>query len=278
MNALILGLSWFIPALVALIFIGLKVFDENNQVDFQKMRNTIWKARGGMFILLIVAIAIKIENTVKDIYPVGIKATKWFYQFEGVEHILFLQNHLDQIIVIHSASLFYILGLTFLVVFMPVFFLSRGDTDNFLLFSKALMVNYFFILPGYFLLHVEVTSVYPPAGVQKIMYSHDQYYAILYLINRLSNCFPSGHISISLTITLLVLFKTKLKRLSYFSIIFTIMTGFVIIYLGVHWLIDIPAGFLIGLFAFWSVKEGKFDFLFDPIIEFFEEKTEKCIK
>lgn len=277
MSALILGLLWFIPGLAALILISLKVFDEDDQVDFQGIKNTIWKARGGLFILLIVAIAVKIENTVKDFYPVGIKATNWVYQFEGVEHVLFLQNHLDQLIVIHSASLFYILGLTYFVVFTPVFFLSRGEKENFTLFSKILMVNYFFILPGYFLFHVEVTSLYAPE-VQRIMYSHDQYYAILYLINRLSNCFPSGHISISLSITLLALFRTKLKRFGYFGIVFTVMTGFVIIYLGVHWLIDIPAGFLIGIFAFWSVKEGKFDFFFDPIIGFFEERTEKYVK
>lgn len=273
MSSLLLGLSWFVPALISLILISLKVFDEDGKVEFKRMREKFWRARGGLFILVLVALALKIENTIKDIYSVGIKATGWFYNLEGVEHILFFQNHLDQFIVIHSASLFYTLGLTYFIGFIFIFFLARDEKENFTLFSKALMVNYFFILPGYFILYVKVSSLYAPE-VHPIMYSHDQYYAIIRLINRLSNCFPSGHISISLTITLLALFKARLKRFGYFGIVFTVMTGFVIIYLGVHWLLDIPAGIAIGFFTYWSVTRGKWDFLFDPVIKFFEDKTE----
>ncbi|MFW6141206.1 MAG: phosphatase PAP2 family protein [Candidatus Saliniplasma sp.] len=272
MSDLALGLIWFVPSLVFLILISLKVFDEDKKVDISKFLDTVYKARGGLFVLLLVFLSVKIENTLKDFYPIGIKATEWFYQVEGVQHIVFLQNHLGHYLLVNTASIFYILGLTYFVVFTPVFFLARADKEHFNMFSKLLMVNYFFILPGYFIFYVKVTSLYAPE-VSPIMYSNDQYYAILHLINRLSNSFPSGHISISLSITLFTLLKAKLKRFGYFGIIFTIMTGFVIIYLGVHWVLDIPAGFLIGIFAYWSVTRGKWDFLFEPIIEFFEEKT-----
>ncbi|MFP4001423.1 MAG: phosphatase PAP2 family protein [Thermoplasmata archaeon] len=274
MTPLIKGLMWFIPSLVVLILISLKVFDEDKRVDLSGLENSLWVSRGGLFILFLVFLGVKTENTIKDFTALGgFKATDWFYHFEGVEHIVFLQTHLDNFIIIHISSIFYTLGLTFFVVFTPIFFLARHEKDNFMFFSRALLVNYFFILPGYFLLHVTVTSLYAPE-VEPIMYSNDQYYAILYLINRLTNCFPSGHISISLTITLMALFKAKLKRFGVFGIIFTISTGFVIIYLGVHWLTDIAAGIVIGSFTYWAVKNGKVDFIFDPIIDFFERKTE----
>ncbi|MFP4050265.1 MAG: phosphatase PAP2 family protein [Thermoplasmata archaeon] len=277
MSPLILALVWFIPSLVILLLIGLKIFDENHKVDFSNFPEIIWDVRGGLFVLLLVYIALKIENTVKDYYNVGIKATEFFYRVEGVEHIVFLQNHLDHYLIIESSSLFYTLGLFYLVVFAPLFFMFRGERENFNLFSKMLMVNYFFLIPSYFILHVVVTSYYAPE-VAPLLYSNDQQLALLHMINRLDNCFPSGHISVSLTITFLALFNAKLKRLGYFGIVFTALTGVVILYIGVHWALDIPAGIALGVFAYWSVIRGKWDFLFDPIMNFFEEKTEKLGK
>lgn len=277
MSALILALIWFIPSLIFLLLIGLKIFDEDDKVSFSNFPEIIWKVRGGLFLLLLVYIALKIENTVKDHYAVGIKATEWFYRVEGVEHIVFLQNHLDHFLIVESSSLFYTLGLFYLVVFAPLFFMFRGEKENFNLFSKMLMVNYFFLIPSYFILQVIVTSYYAPE-VDPLLYSNDQQLALLHMINRLDNCFPSGHISVSLTITFLALFKAKLKRLGYFGIVFTILTAVVILYLGVHWALDIPAGFALGVFAYWSVIKGKWDFLFDPIIKFFEEKTARLSK
>ncbi len=268
------ALLWFIPSLVFLLLSGLKIFDEDRKVSLKNFPDIIWDVRGGLFLLLLVYIALKIENTVKDFYTVGIKATEFFYRVEGVEHIVFLQNHLDHYLIIESASLFYTLGLFYLVVFAPLFFLFRGEKENFNLFSKMLMVNYFFLIPSYFILHVVVTSYYAPE-VSPLLYSNDQQLALLHMINRLDNCFPSGHISVSLTITFLALFKAKLKRLGYFGIVFTALTGVVILYLGVHWALDIPAGVALGVFAYWSVIRGKWDFLFDPIMNFFEEKTAK---
>jgi len=268
------ALLWFIPSLVFLLLVGLKIFDEDRKVSLKNFPNIIWDVRGGLFLLLLVYIALKIENTVKDFYTVGIKATEFFYRVEGVEHIVFLQNHLDHYLIIESASLFYTLGLFYLVVFAPLFFMFRGEKENFNLFSKMLMVNYFFLIPSYFILHVVVTSYHAPE-VSPLLYSNDQQLALLHMINRLDNCFPSGHISVSLTITFLALFKAKLKRLGYFGIVFTALTGVVILYLGVHWALDIPAGVALGVFAYWSVIRGKWDFLFDPIVNFFEEKTAK---
>lgn len=276
MNALLKGLLWFVPTLIFLVIISLLFFDEDRKINLGEFKDTLIEARGGLFILALVALAIKIENLLFDIQPIGIHATNFFYNLEGVSHVIFLQNLLDNFYLIHSFSLFYVLGLTYFVVFTPVFLLTRGDKDMFVLFSKAFAVNYMFILPGYLFLHVTVTSFYAP-DVQPLLYSHPQYYEILRLINRQSNCFPSGHISISLTITLIGVYQLRLKRFAVFSVIFTLLTAFSIIYLGVHWLLDIPAGIAVGMFAYWSTSSGKFDLIFDPLIQFFEKRTQSLV-
>ncbi len=268
MTPLTKGLLWFIPSLVALILIGIRLFDEDKKVRFDLLVNTAWKGRGGIAVLIMVAIAIKIENIIFDIRPLGADVTWWFYRVEGVGHILFLQKHLSSHYIVHASSLFYVLGLTFFVSFVPLFFLLREDTENFNLFAKALAVNYMFILPGYLLLHVTVTSYYVPE-VEPLMYGQPQYLAILQLINRQSNCFPSGHTSISLTITLIALYNARLKRLAYFGILFTVLTVFVIVYLGVHWLLDIPAGIAVGAFAYWSTSTGRMDRFFNLVTDRF---------
>lgn len=273
MSPLLQGLVWFIPSLVILLVVSLKFFDDDNGIFFDGLQDTIRGTGGGIAILILVAVVIKIENIIFDIRPLGIDVTWWFYQVEGVEHILYLQNHLSNPIIVHLSSLFYVLGLTFFVAFIPIFFILRRDINNFELFAKALAVNYMFILPCYIFFHVTVTSSYAPE-VEPLLYSHPQYLAILQLINRQSNCFPSGHISISLTITLIAMYSERLNRLAVFGIIFTLLTAFVIIYLGVHWLIDIPAGVAVGVFAYWSTSTGRMDILFDTITEKFSNGTE----
>lgn len=272
MDALLKGLLWFIPSLIALIAISLKFFDEDGRVDFSNIGCKLWRSRGSIFILFLVGLSVKIENWVHDIHPSGLNVTHIFYDLEGAAVIVFLQESLTHPFIIHASSIFYVLGLTFFVIFTPLFFFLRGEAKMVELFAKCLAVNYMFILPGYFLLNVLVTSYYSPL-VEPLVYSHPQYLEILRLINRQTNCFPSGHISISLTMTLIFLYSTKLKRAAYFGIIFTALTAFVIIYLGVHWLSDIPAGVALALFAYSAVSSGRMDFIFDPLIRFAEKVT-----
>ncbi|MFW6040532.1 MAG: phosphatase PAP2 family protein [Thermoplasmatota archaeon] len=273
MDPLYKGLLWFIPSLVLLLLISFKLFDEDNKISLGSLKETLWEVRGSLFILFLVAAFLQLENRIHDIYEPGFRVTWWFYQVEGTTHIVWLQENLYNYFLVHALSLFYVLGLTFFVMLIPLFFIIRGEKDIFNQFCEALAVNYMFILPGYFFLHVVVTSFYAPE-VQPFMYSNPQYFALIQLTNRQTNCFPSGHISIPLTMTLIAMYKAKLKRLGVFGFIFTIITGFAIIYLGVHWIIDIPAGVAVALFAYWSTSNGKMEPLFKRVIEPFERITQ----
>lgn len=269
------GLLWFLPGIIILILLSLYLFDEDGKMkeNAMKVKNSLWEARGGIFLLLLIFFALQIENLLHDLYEPGFRITSWVYELEGASHIIWLQQNFNYSLLIHFSSIFYVLGLSFFVAFIPVFFILRNDIELFEQFSKALAVNYMFLLPGYLFLHLVVTSYYDQAGVEPLIYSHEQYNALILLTNRQTNCFPSGHTSIPLTITLIALYSAKLKRLAVFGILFVIFTIFVIIFLGIHWLIDIPAGIAVAFFAYWSTSTGKIDPVFRPLIDGFKKLT-----
>ncbi len=280
MDPLHKALSWFIPGVIILILVSLFVFDEDGKMkeNAAKVKSSIWKARGGMLLLFLIALALQVENLIQDIYEPGIRITSWVHGLEGTSYIVWMQQNLNHNILVHFSSVFYVLGLSFFVMFIPVFFILRDDIELLEQFSKALAVNYMFLIPGYLFLHLVVTSYYEPAGVEPLIYSHEQYNALILLTNRQTNCMPSGHTSIPLTITLIALYSAKLKRLAFFGIIFVAFTLFVIIFLGIHWLIDIPAGIAVAFFAYWSTSAGKLDPVFDPLIDGFKDFTDKIFK
>lgn len=274
MTPLVKGLLWFIPGLIILVVISFIFFDEDGKTDLTLLKTHLWNARGGFLILLLITLFLQLENFVHDIHTPGFRVTWWFYNLEGVGHVVWLQQTFYNHYLIHASSIFYVLGLSYFVIFAPLFFLIRAEPGIFDQFCKALAVNYMFLLPGYFILHVVVTSYYSPE-VQAFLYDVPQYNALVLLTNRQTNCFPSGHISIPLTITLIAKYRAGLKKLQIMGFIFVIVTVFVIIYLGIHWLIDIPAGVAVAIFAYWSTSNGRSDFVFDKVTVPFERWTEK---
>jgi len=277
MDPLYQGALWFLPSLLFLILLAVLFFDEHKKIDLNYLKQNLWNSRGALFLMILVAVALQIENLIQDLYEPGFRVTEWFYRVEGVSHIVWLQETLDHLLIIHASAIFYVLGLSFFLSMIPVFLILRGESDLLKEFSKALAVNYMFIIPGYLLIHLVVTSYHRPE-VEPLLYMHPQYEAIIRMTNRQVNCMPSGHMSIPFTISLFALYRVKAKRLAVFGFIFTILTGFVIIYLGVHWLLDIPAGLAVAVIAYWAVSRRKLDFIFDRIIDPFEKYSEKIVR
>lgn len=279
MDPLQKGLLWFLPGLIVLILISLYVFDEDGKVreNASKVKSSLWKARGGIFLIFLVVLALQIENLINDLYEPGFRVTSWVYELEGTSHVIWLQQNLNNIFLVHFSSIFYVLGISFFIAFVPIFFILRDDIGLFEQFSKALAVNYMFLIPGYLLLHIVVTSYHSP-GVEPLIYSNEQYNALILMANRQTNCFPSGHTSIPSTITLISFYSAKLKRLEVFSIAFTIFTIFVIIFLGIHWLTDIVGGIALAFFAYWSTSTGKMDPVFKPFMDSFKNLTNRIFQ
>ncbi len=266
------ALIWFVPGLIVLICASILIFDEDNKVNIDSFKRSLWRSRGPLSLIFVIGLALQVENLLQDLFEPGFRVSDAVYRFEGVSHIVWMQETLDNQILVHASSIFYVLGFSFFVAMIPIFFMLREEIELVDEFAKALTVNYIFLIAGYLSLHLVVTS-HQSGAVDALMYEHEQYYALIQLVNRPVNCWPSGHTSIPFTITLISVYSTKLKRLSRFSMVFTAITIIIILYLGVHWVIDIPGGIMVGIIAYWVASKGKLDSVFEKITDPVEKYT-----
>ena len=125
--------------------------------------------------------------------------------------------------------------------------------------TDKVTMNYLLIyaiaVPYYLFFNVEVTSSWIP-GMDALLY-HDSWYATFYATHDpLDNAVPSLHVAIPFGILMLNYLHVKSKghtlkewrhyRYHMFILINTIMFIFAILYLGIHWIIDIPLGMIVG--------------------------------
>jgi len=274
MGPVLRALIWFLPALVLLVIIALPLFDEDGKLrrNYDDFDSSLWKARGGILILSLVFLALQIENLIQDSYEPGLRMSQQFYSFSGVSHVVWLQENLANGVVIHFFSLFYLVGLPFLLAFIPTFFLLRGENDLFELYAKAVAVNMVCLIVAYLSFHVWIPA-FQSESVLPLMHEIPQYEGIIKLVNRQVNSFPSGHTSLTFTLMLIALYKTELKRLAWFGVAFTVLTVFAITFLGSHWFVDVLGGMAVGSFAYWITSTGKIDPFFEPIMERFDRLT-----
>ena len=143
----------------------------------------------------------------------------------------------------------------FLIYVTTVYYAYSGDRDM----TDKVTLNYLLIyvlaVPYYLFFNVEVTSSWIP-GMESLLY-HEGWYSVFYSRNDpLDNAVPSLHVAIPFGILLLNYLHVKEKgitlkewrhyRYHMFVLLNTILFMFAILYLGIHWFIDIPLGMLIG--------------------------------
>jgi hypothetical protein len=136
-----------------------------------------------------------------------------------------------------------------------VYFAYVGERDM----TDKVALNYLLIyalaVPYYLFFNVEVTSSWIP-GMDALLY-HDGWYTLFYATHDpLDNAVPSLHVAIPFGIILLNWLHCKQKDIKMrdwahwpyhlFIVINTILFIFTIAYLGIHWLIDIPLGMMVG--------------------------------
>lgn len=125
--------------------------------------------------------------------------------------------------------------------------------------TDKVTLNYLLIyalaVPYYLFFNVEVTSSWIP-GMEALLY-HDGWYTVFYATHDpLDNAVPSLHVAIPFGIILLNWLHCKEKNIKMrewthwpyhlFIVINTILFVFTIAYLGIHWLVDIPLGMIVG--------------------------------
>ncbi|MEE2758483.1 MAG: phosphatase PAP2 family protein [Candidatus Thermoplasmatota archaeon] len=180
--------------------------------------------------------------------------TDWVHGFEG-EFVFWIQNTFQNPLFTDVLNFHYLFIYLFLIYVTTIYYMYTGERD----LTDKVTLNYLLIyalaVPYYLFFNVEVTSSYIP-GMDALLYQ-DPWYAYFYgSHDPLDNCVPSLHIAIPFGILALnwlhmrengiKLKEWKHRRYHQFIFWNTVLFAFAILYLGIHWIIDIPLGILIG--------------------------------
>ena len=197
----------------------------------------------------------EITDTINE--PIKIKTGHWtelVYSIEG-DFTKLIQDAFQNETLTDFLNFHYLFVYLFLIYVTTVYFAFTGDRDM----TDKVALNYLLIyalaVPYYLFFNVEVTSSWIP-NMDALLY-HDGWYSSFYASHDpLDNAVPSLHVAIPFGILYLNYLHVKEKGIKItqwrhwpyhlFVAINTLLFMFTILYLGIHWFIDIPLGIIIG--------------------------------
>ncbi len=177
----------------------------------------------------------------------------------------FYHEGLTAFLVVH-----YLWVYVFMNYFSVILFAYRDDQELAAMASLNYSVIYILAIPFYIFFNVQITSDYIP-GMQALLYnSSPSFFDFFVTVDPLDNAFPSLHTAIPFGLILTVWWSMKRRGYTiwnwefrsylWFLIINFVLFLFSILYLGIHWFWDIPAGMLIGLMGAIIADEWKKEF------------------
>ncbi|MFL2949425.1 MAG: phosphatase PAP2 family protein [Candidatus Poseidoniaceae archaeon] len=181
----------------------------------------------------------------------GLDMTPWIFAVEGTL-AYDVQLAFETPWLTAALTHFYVAGFMFICyvsIFYFAFFDDRWIADR---MTLSLAWVYILAIPFYLFFNVRVTGDYIP-GMETLAYDLTPEIADWFRrIDPFTNGFPSLHIGIPFAVWLcLTRFDEDRRWNRYRSLVFVyiVVTAFAIIYLGIHWFIDIIGGVLIASLA-----------------------------
>ncbi|HJM13150.1 MAG TPA: phosphatase PAP2 family protein [Candidatus Thalassarchaeaceae archaeon] len=173
------------------------------------------------------------------------------YAIEG-EIVLWIQEGMRSEFLDVALTHFYVMGFmtaTFASFIYPIYFDDRHMADR---VSLSMFWVYVLAIPFYLFLNVRVTGNYIE-GMETIAYDlTPEIHNWFSRIDPFTNGMPSLHIGLPFAIWL-CMHKWdedgRWEKFRLFLIAFMTLTSFAIIYLGIHWIVDIIGGMVIAIMA-----------------------------
>ena len=200
----------------------------------------------------------------------GLDMTPYIYAIEGDLVVLFQDAFRAAWLDVFMTH-FYIAGFMF-ITYASIFYVTYFD-DRWMADRVALCVAWVYLLaiPFYLFFNVRVTGFYIE-DMDAIAYtSNPEIEDWFRRIDAFTNCMPSLHIAVPFAIWLTFRKHDHDGRWSRFqnmTLGYIILTAFAIIYLGIHWFVDIIGGMILATFAVNLMEKTN-----DPVWKFFDERT-----
>ena len=181
----------------------------------------------------------------------GLDMTPWIYAIEG-DLVLHIQQFFEAQWLTVTLTHFYVAGFMF-ICYVSVFYFAYFD-DRWMADRVTLTIAWVYIMaiPFYLFFNVRVTGAYIPE-MQTLAYSLNPEISDWFRrIDPFTNCMPSLHIGIPYAVWLCIKrFDHDERWALYRKIVFVyvLLTAFTIVYLGIHWIIDIAGGMIVAYFA-----------------------------
>jgi membrane-associated phospholipid phosphatase len=183
-------------------------------------------------------------NTQLDMTPL-------VYAVEG-DIVLWIQEGLRNDFFDLTLTHFYVMGFmtaTFASFVYPIYFDDRHMADR---VSLSMFWVYILAIPFYLFLNVRVSGDYIPA-METIAYDlTPEIHNWFNRIDPFTNGMPSLHIGLPFAIWLSMYRwdeDGRWRRFRTFLVIFMMFTAFSILYLGIHWIVDIIGGMVVAIMA-----------------------------
>ncbi len=244
--------SWFVTT--AIISISVLIICKPSEVQLnleqvQKMFKNYWiHIFVGILAILSKFIVDNIDRSlmVKE----QLDMTELIFLIEG-KSVLFFQETLRHNILDFLLTHFYIIGLmttTFCTFIFPLYFDDRKMANR---VSTSILWSYFLAVPFFLFFNVRVTGDYI-TEMESIAYNlSPEINSWFRTIDTFSNGMPSLHVALPLSayLTLRNWNKKEWNKFQNFLLVMISLTIFSILYLGIHWILDIIAGFIIAMLA-----------------------------
>ena len=244
--------SWFVTT--AIISISVVIICKPSEVQLnleqvQKMFKNYWiHIFVGILAILSKFLVDNIDRSlmVKE----QLDMTELIFLIEG-KSVLFFQETLRHNILDFLLTHFYIIGLmttTFCTFIFPLYFDDRKMANR---VSTSILWSYFLAVPFFLFFNVRVTGDYI-TEMESIAYNlSPEINSWFRTIDTFSNGMPSLHVALPLSayLTLRNWNKKEWNKFQNFLLVMISLTIFSILYLGIHWILDIIAGFIIAMLA-----------------------------
>ena len=196
-------------------------------------------------IILVVVCIHLIEVNLIDPHTTALIDTDFAYVIQQIEGdaVLWFSQHWTPVLVYFFVFM-YIAVYPFTLWFSLLYFLVTDEKKSMKTLAHGLVLTYAIALPFY--LFVPVNNVYMyyniDSALEAVIPTVERFF---YSMTTQNNCLPSLHVAM----TILIAWSVRLtgnKKFSYFAYFCMVSVILSVIYLAIHWILDVVCGILLA--------------------------------